>query len=39
MNSIQAKDLLPESIANSLPTDSSKKLVRNELLKIYQNHM
>ena len=39
MNSIQAKDLIPEHIANSLPTDSSKELVRNNLLKIYQNHM
>jgi len=39
MNSIQAKDLLPESIANSLSTDSTMKLVRNKLLKIYQNQM
>lgn len=39
MNSIQAKGLLPASIANSLSTDSSKELVRNKLLKIYQNHI
>lgn len=39
MNSIQAKDLLPESIANSLSTDSTMSSVGNKLLKIYQNQM
>ena len=39
MTSIQTKGLLPDSIANSLSTDSSKDLVCNELLKIYKNHI
>jgi len=39
MISIQTKDLLPDSIANSLSTDLSKDLVCEELLKIYKNHI
>ncbi len=39
MTSIQTKGLLPDSIANSLSTHSSKNFVRNELLKIYKNHI
>ena len=39
MNSIQAKDFISNSIANSLTTNLSIELVRNKLLKIYQNNI